>query len=248
MQSRLRFLVLATLIALLCFASTSAALEKTTARISDEHPDDWSRASTSCQVVYYNICTGWIWVWSSWTAEDRLGTWFSSCCPGGFGNHQLIDTFVYFPQGSPSGYGFTGTMDVFTADAQGCPTGAPLESSPFLPTSGWNSVSWAANPVDVSAGDFVVALTTGNTTIGNPMQIATDHPTAGPTGPPACGTCFPTTRTARSFYYGTPSSPICPGSSLSDGLCDAAFLWDVDVSCATAVETQSWGKIKDLYR
>lgn len=247
MQSRLRFLVLATLAALPLLTSTAAALEKTSARFSDLREDDWKRTSTSCQIVYYNLCTGWIWVWSQWEGTDRFGVWFSSCCPGNFETHQLLDSFIYFRTGSPSGYGFTGALDVWTADAQGCPTGAPLHTEPFLPTDGWNQISWYANPIDVSGSDFVVTVTTGNYTGGNPMTVATDHPSAGPTGPTACGTCFPTTRVNRSFYYGTASSPNCPGVALPD-ICAPAFLWDVDLACTTPVETRSWGRIKELYK
>lgn len=249
MLSRSRRSALAALVALPCLVSTSAALEKTSARFTGDTRDDWARATTSCQVAYYNQCNGWIWVWSGWKETETFGVWFSPCCPGGFGGHQLLDAFLFFQAESPSGYGFTGTLDVWTADAQGCPTGPPLRTTPFLPTSGWNQVSFAGNPVDVSAGDFVVSMTTGNYTIGNPMGAVTDHPAAGATGPAACGLCYPSPRTTRSFYYGLATEPfLCPGLPMDDELCSAEFLWDVTVACVSAVEGRSWGRIKELYR
>jgi hypothetical protein len=251
MQYRLRFPVfLASLIIVLCSAPAGTALEKTSVRFTDEPREDWNRASTSCQVAYYNLCNGWIWVWSGWDAGDTFGVWFSGCCPGGFGTRSLLDTFLFFQQEAPSGYGFTGTLDVWNADGQGCPVAPPLRSTPFLPTSNWNQVSFAGSPVDVSAGDFVITVTTGNYTIGNPSGIASDHPAAGSTGPAACGLCYPTTRATRSFYYGSSSGPfLCPGSPLFDNVCNAELLWDVDIRCSTtAVDGRSWGQIKKLYR
>jgi len=248
MLSRPRSLVLATTITLVSLAAPGEALEKTSARYAGDARENWNRATTSCQVAYYNICTGWVWVWSGWDPTDTFGVWFSPCCPGGSGGQLLTDTFVFFYAAPPSGYGFTGTLDVWAADGQGCPTGPPLRTTPFLPTSSWNQVSFAGSPVDVSGGDFVVTMTTGAAGIGNPTAIATDHPVAGGTGPAACGTCFPSTRVTRSFYYGTATSPLCPGSPFSDSLCDAELLWDVDLTCTTAVENRSWGRIKELYR
>jgi hypothetical protein len=248
-MSRTRSLVLAASIALVCAASPGAALEKTSARYTGEARDEWVRASTSCQVAYYNLCTGWIWVWSGWDPEERFGVSFAPCCPGGFGQHELTRAFLFFQQGPPAGYGFTGTLDVWLADGQGCPSGGALRTSPFLPTSSWNEVDFTGNPVNVFGGDFVVTYTTGNPMVGDPTAAVTDHPAAGATGPAACGLCYPTTRTARSFYYGSASAPLCPGSPFTDLSCDAELLWDVEVLCTTtAVEGRSWGRIKELYR
>ncbi|HMB71304.1 MAG TPA: hypothetical protein VKU85_18485 [bacterium] len=248
-MSRIRSLVVAASLALFCLASPGAALEKSSARYSGDVRDEWVRASTSCQVAYYNLCTGWVWLWEGWEAESRMGVWFTPCCPGGFGTHLLTKTFLFFQKGPPAGYGFTGTLDVWTADAQGCPTGAALRTSAFLPTSSWNEVDLTGNPVDVSGGDFVVTYTLGAPITGDPTAIVTDHPAAGATGPAACGVCFPTTRSSRSYYYGLAGSPLCPGSPFSDVTCDAELLWDVNVLCTTtAVEGRSWGRLKELYR
>jgi hypothetical protein len=235
-------------VATACLAPPSGALEKVSVPGPDGARDGWVRATTSCQVAYYNQCNGWVWVWRGWEETETLGVRFSPCCPGGFGAHQLMDAFLFFQTGAPSGYGFTGTLDVWTADGQGCPTGPPLRSSPFLPATGTNHVDYSANPVDLSAGDFVLTITTGNYTVGNPLGVVTDHPAAGATGPAACGLCYPTTRAVRSFYFGTAASPLCPGETLDDLLCSAELLWDVDLVCATPVEGRSWGRIKELYR
>jgi hypothetical protein len=53
---------------------------------------------------------------------------------------------------------------------------------------------------------------------------------------------------ARSFYYGNPTTLLCPGSRFNDGICDAELLWDVSFACLIPVEESSWGSIKALYR
>jgi len=102
----------------------------------------------------------------------------------------------------------------------------------------------------VSGADFVITYTTNPTAIfGDPMAVPTDHPAAGPTGVASCGVCFPTTRVSHTFYFGTATTPVCPGSTLADELCDAELFLDVSMACATtAVEADSWAKVKQLYR
>jgi hypothetical protein len=51
-----------------------------------------------------------------------------------------------------------------------------------------------------------------------------------------------------SYYYGTATSPLCPGASLTDGIGAVEWLWDCILDCVTPVETKSWGRVKNLYR
>ncbi len=97
------------------------------------------------------------------------------------------------------------------------------------------------------SSNFAVAFRFGPGT-DSPLSIPTDHPLAGPTGPVACGPCYPSTRDSRTFYWGPTGTPLCPGSPLNDGLCDAQFLWDASMQCVVSVESSSWGAIKGLYR
>jgi len=244
MDSRLRLVVLVIAIAILGLPAPGSALEKAVARVTADH-DGWRSAGTSstCLIDYYNLCNGWIWVWSGWAPNDQVGVSFTNCCASGLAA-EAADSFVFFLTGAPSGYGFTGTIDLWNADASHCPTGPSLASQPLLPLSNWNGVVFGNVAV---AQNFAVTFTF-SAAIGNPAELATDHPDSGPTGPVACGTCYPTTRENRSFYYGTPASPLCPGSPFNDGICDAQFLWDATVHCVTSVEPTSWASIKGLYR
>ena len=68
-------------------------------------------------------------------------------------------------------------------------------------------------------------------------------------GAASCGRSSPpSTRTIHSFYYGVPTSILCPGSTLNDGVCDSEFLWDATFCATTAVQPTSWGSVKALYR
>jgi hypothetical protein len=245
MNTRLRFLSLAALIAVLLVPSSGLALEKATARMTDIEPDGTWRGSSTCSVSYYNTCTGWIWQWNGWSPSDQLGTTFNACCPGGTA---VTGAQIYAWTGSPSGYGFTGSMDLFNADGDLCPTGAALASVPLLPVSGWNAAAFGGGSgVPVAGSNFSVVVTMG-TGSSNPVAFVTDHPAAGPTGPAACGSCFPTTRAAHSFYWGTPTTPVCPGSPLFDGICDAELFSFATMICTTPVESSTWGQVKNLYR
>lgn len=243
MRSLIRVLVATSLLVVFVSAPT-LALEKSVRRFTDtEHGDAW-RGSAPCSLVYYNTCTGWIWVWNGWAPNDRFGVAFDSCCP--VGNQTSVGaTFAYFASGAPAGYGFTGALDVYDADAQGCPTGSSLASAPLLPAAGWNTYDFLGTVVPDAS--FLIMFTNG-AGAANPMAIGTEHPAAGPTGAAACGTCYPSNRTNHSFWWGVPASPYCPGQPMNDGVCDAQFLWDVSVGCAVATEQTTWGSMKNLYR
>lgn len=231
------------LVAMLVFATSSFALEKTAARMTDDGRGDWT-AGNSCSVVYYNYCTGWVWVWSGWGPGECLGVCFDSCC----NNAGTLDVnWMYVWTGAPTGYGFTGTISVSDADNKCCPTQAIFATQVYLPVSGWNLYVWG---IPVGAG-FVIQACHGVSAFPNPTAYATDHPAAGPTGPVACGTCYPTTRVNHSYQYGPATTPLCPGATFNDGICDAQLMWDIAMSnCGgpISIEDESWSKIKALYR
>jgi hypothetical protein len=77
--------------------------------------------------------------------------------------------------------------------------------------------------------------------------LATDHPYAGPTGPVACGACFPSDRTAHSYHWLVGAGP-CAGEKIYDGLCDVEFMADAQLSCPVHTREETWGRIKTLYR
>jgi len=233
------------LAATLCLATSSMALEKRGQTFDDSRSDDWN-AAASCLIRYYNTCTGWLWIWSPWNDGDRIGQVVNTCCPSGQGS-ALLQTALLHYSGGPAGYGFTGTVAIYNADANNCPTGAAIGSQPILPGNATFSVNaWGGLPVP---NKFIILETISDALgFSTPVLVPTEHPAAGPTGPAACGTCYPTNRVNRSFAYGPASAPVCPGSAFNDGVCDAQLLWEAVISCVVSVEETSWGSIKNLYR
>jgi hypothetical protein len=229
------------LTAMLVLATSGLALEKSTAQLTDGRGnDDWA-AGTTCSVSYYNTCTGWLWVWSGWSPTDIVGMTLDACCEG---NASLVATNLYCWSGAPTGYGFTGTVSI-SSSAAGCPAGV-LASQPMLPASGNNVNLWGLP----GGSQLVVTYQHANSAL-DPIAWGSDHPAAGPTGPASCGSCFPSTRTIHSFYYGNATTALCPGSSLNDGVCDAEWLlWAASFSCepVVSVDDASWGSVKNLYR
>jgi len=239
-----RFFVTAfVLSAVLALAASGFALERVSRRVSDDaRAGDWA-ARCTCSIIYYNFCTGWMWLFS-FDEPVSIGVCFHACCgwpPGPEWGGALGSSWHYFATSGVAGYGFTGTVDVVAADANGCPVGAPIASQNLLPVAGWNGLLWGA----VVPVKFIVRF--GTAVVPNYAYV-TDHPLAGPTGPTACGTCYPTTRVNHSFLYTYGPYVFCPGSTFFDGLCEAQLYWDSLLSCCVGVEPQSWGRIKSLYR
>ncbi|MFN8179251.1 MAG: hypothetical protein U0167_15070 [bacterium] len=223
--------------AALAMTANGFALEKRSVN-DTATPQGWSSAST-CAIVYYNRCTLWSWAWGGFGAGDRYGVCANACCAG-----SVVQTQNRVFTAAPSGYGFTGTVSVKAADANCCPTGAVLGSQPWLPTGPFDVHNWNI-PVP---SRFCLIYTFGPSGEG-PARIGTDHPAAGPTGPAACGYCYPTTRVNHSFYWGTANTPVCPGSTFFDGICDAQARIDIFMTCACcAIDPQSWSHIKNFYR
>lgn len=237
------FLVVIGLVPALLFSTAASALEKRAVPVTDvpQWADDWN-AGGSCSVSYFNICTGWSWLWSGWDPFDTVGVCYESCCD----TPSFLSVTSHFTwTAAPSGYGFTGVVKVLSDDNEDCCPDLTIATQTWLAgQSSWNTLFWG---VPVSS-HFIVQYQFGPGTITNPTEHVTDHPAYGPTGPDACGTCYPTTRTNHSFYFGTKDAPLCPGSALNDGVCDAQFLDSALTACPLSVEERSLAQIKNLYR
>jgi hypothetical protein len=259
MRSRDLFRTIAPCAAMLV-ASDALALEKTAARMTDgADRGSWSQCVTTCTIRYYNFCTGWVWLWQNLGPDARFGMWFQtsgiSDVPG------RLNVSWQHVTGAPSGYGYTGMLSIHPADSHGCPVDPPLYSQPWLPPmgAGWSAVAWGGPQVPLGEPGWILLTTTGAAS-GSPVGLWTDRPSGGPTGPVACGTCYPTGRVGHSFYYGTTDSPLCPGERLSDGACSVELLWEVSgtieecttcsvaTSAGASLESSSWARVKALYR
>jgi hypothetical protein len=241
-----RHAVIALALAILCRAPSAHALEKAAPVPADPGPAPWDGAP-SCKVSYYNICNGY--VKAQWPLQygERVGVSFGACCPEAV----LAGTSHYVMWPQPTGYGYTGSVDVFEADGQDCPTGPALASQPFVPTGfyQWYTLAWSVPVPD----RFVVVVNAGSRDPASPstLGLASDVPEAIPYGngfPEACGLCYPATRENRSYSWGVPSNPLCPGEPFpGETTCAPQLLWTARLLCPVPVERMSWGRIKALY-
>jgi len=231
------------------FSADSEALEKNARLIDvDREENAWNLGCTF-RMSYYNICTGWVWAWSGWEPGNQfgmsLGPLYEAC-----DNHFFYYSYVFALDLAPPGYGYTGTLALYNSNSSACTVGEPLSVRPFLADEFVVPVEWlgSAHPYQYAA----IVMTVGPTP-GNPMSLLTDRPAAGPTGPNACGTCYPANRVGHSFFYEGLGGTLCPSSPFNDGVCDAELLWDTyaigfSLDSTVNVEGASWGKIKALYR
>ncbi len=232
--------------AVLASAPSALALERVSVPVS-ESPDhgDWA-ASARCTLSYFNACTGWMWTWSGWLHTERVAMTIDTCCPEN-ASARLTSASLYAWHGAPSGYGFTGTLSVYQLDSAGC-LATPLGAQPLLPSTGDNITSWS---LTAHGRDLALVYEHAGATSPDPTVWVSDHPAAGPTGPAACGTCYPSVRVGHGYLFGVANSPLCPGSVLHDGVCAAEWRWGAEFSCAdggVAVSPRSWSAIKSLYR
>lgn len=238
---RLPFRHLPMAAALWFVALPAPALERAPSRrVNADAHDSWSGSSTET-IRYYNICTGWVWLWPFGNEDDRIGVVFDAGFSGA-----LNVTWVLTYSGAPVGWGYTGTIAVHAVDGDDCPVDPPLVSQRYIPpvTNAWTPVAWGGTPVPPR---FAVVITSPSP-LGMPGSIASDHPGSGPTGPMACGVCYPSTRVTHSYDWGVKTEQRCPGDPLFDGFCNAELMLDASVRGAVSLESDSWGHIKALYR
>jgi hypothetical protein len=213
-----------------------AALEKTSARVRDPDFSDWSNGNT-CAISYYNTCTGWSWIWSAWHPGDLAGVFFERCC-----KQAILEESLHLLTGSNNyGYGGTGTISVMASDSAGNAVGPPIESH-YIYTLNYDTV-WHPVQWGVSVPEYFL-LQMSWTYDGSSDRYWSDHPAAGPTGPPAVGVCYPSTRAPHTLG----SRGGSPWQPLNDGTGNVEFMWVANLVCPVHVEDRSWGSIKALYR
>jgi hypothetical protein len=220
-----------------------SALEKVPSRAPSARAEAWKSAMSSPWVSYHNTCTGWVWVWSGFEDQARFGVHYT---PPNLTD--LTESYLFFARSTPSGYGYTGSSSIHALDEENCPIEPAIETVPFLPEEGWNQFVWEG----YCSVPFVHLVTLGSSSEPGepiPVEVVTDRPAPGPTGPIACGTCYPTTRQTHSYLYGTVGSPLCPGATFFDGFCDAELIAMAGFEgIPVSVKSASWGSIRALYR
>ncbi|MCA9750831.1 MAG: hypothetical protein KC591_01455 [Gemmatimonadetes bacterium] len=236
---------LAALVVLLGLTASSArALEHGLTRESYPAPEplnDWQR-SGAMTVSYYNLCTGWSWVWNTFFyPNDSWGVMFD--VPDG--SDQLLGHWEFMAYDS-FGRGYVLTT---VGRVQGGVVDSVLAYQSYYPSRGWNYYTWEA-PIsgEIAIYSFISAFG------GNSPGLVTDRPAIGPDGSgPACGTCYPIDREVHSRYSFTSRNPFPNGLTFEDGSgCHAELVYEaVFASSATdapEVESLSWGRLRRMFR
>lgn len=231
-------------------SSTGYALEKTKTlsqvpETIDRDPGPWG-ATDYCTLSYYNICAGWIYVWSGWSPSDVAGIEVnpSECPPKAEECASVLGAWVFFLDGYPS-YGFTASGAAFKqGDQPGHLGKATHLGAPAEYYDGWNFID--LNNAHVRGGGVVAVH------FENPgtLSLVTDGRPQACTNGCLQGCPLP----ARSYYYGSLATGNFSGSPFnatapSGNTSDTDLLIDVIVCCLgpTAVEPSSWGSIKAMY-
>jgi hypothetical protein len=181
---------------------------------------------------YYNLCSGYIWVYD-FSPRDAVGVRFDDGCisPG----HHVERGITYFRNVSP---GYNQTIDVFLdADTNndGCPDYPIFGPTRIDPGLRWNCSELGATCIPV--GLPAVILRTVQVSSISP-RFATDTGISCDQGSP------------HSYVYFDHIDGCDPWRTISPtGRDDNLLYWLVmDSGCLTSTQSGSWGRIKGLYR
>ncbi len=198
----------------------------------------------NCSIIYYNLCSGWIWLYSGFAAGDEVGVIFDlvgDCgkLPGAI----ICNTqgFWYWRFTSPK-RGFTVSYNLFEADSIGCKVGASLGSlANSDPVERWNLLPG----LGCVSGNMAVISATFDA--GTLPYLGTDDNESNAAGGPNCLGIG--AGTGNSVYYGRPSrTQYCPPLYFSDGIGPVDFMMDASWYSITATEDASWGDVKSLFK
>jgi hypothetical protein len=197
-----------------------------------------NRNGTCANLRYYNQCSAYIWIYSGIPANDAYGTRFDGPCLAS--PAQLIKRAITYYRATVPAYGQT--VDVFLdrdSNNDGCRDGVIAADLGLDPGERWNCSNFHVC-VPVQAGQSVIVRSVKRGS--NAPNWSTDGPYSSVCDPVGL---------ARSFYY--PATGGClPWSQVGPTGRNDNFLThliiDNDVTCVTANENATWGRIKGLFQ
>lgn len=183
---------------------------------------------------YYNLCSGYIWVFGGFLEGEGAGTRFegSAVAPG----NSIDRAVTYFRDVMP---GYRQTVDVFLdsdSDGDGSPDTRLASSAGIDPGLRWNC--WEVGNLCIPEGSrgVIVRFEHGG---GTAPTAATDggfRPRCEPFGTP------------HSFYYGIGAATALPWVGPT-GRHDNFLIWlMVDRGCSAGRGAAAWDQLKALYR
>ncbi len=201
-----------------------------------------SQTGTCANYHWYNVCSGYIWLYTRWERGEAAGMRF-----GGLENPCVIPgnrvkrVITYFRDVFP---GYSGCYDPnpnveVTLDADfnndGCPDQTIATTGCFDPSLRWN------------CADFNVVIPPGvSSLIVRQIKRGSMIEPAFATDGPYSQVCDPA-GVARSYYYGINGSACIPWIGPT-GRHDNFLSWLIVDGTVTATKTTTWGQIKGLFR
>ncbi len=202
---------------------------------------------------WYNVCSGYIWVYSMET-DEAVGVLFGGPTQPCVAPGNIVKRSITYFRNVNSCYSNVNVYLDRDNEGDGCPDGVLATNLNFDPGLRWNCSNFN---VTIPAGVSHVIVRQSRTEI---VYDCCDHgcrpepcrPCPPPnenrfaTDGPYSQICEPLGAT-RSFYYGVNTSACVPWVGPT-GRHDNFLTWLIVDSGPTAVEKTSWGSIKGLYR
>ena len=209
-------------------------------------PHSTGGATGFCSIVYYDLCSGWLWTYSGWALGDEPGVAFdlpNDC--GKLPGEECTNTgFWWYWRYTIPTYGFTVSYDLYELDVNFCKAGPSLGNiSGYDPVERWNfhyglgavTSDWAALIASYDSGSL--------------PRFCTDNNNANFAAPLACpGYAIGPIQT---YYWGGPTTQYCPPQYFADGYGAVDCLMDAGWDCqpsGTSTEDASWSGVKSLFR
>ena len=228
----------------LAFAGGAVADISKTAIQEAVLPHSEGGATGYCSISYYNLCSGWLWIFSGWAYGDMAGVVFD--LPGDCGKlpgESCTNThFWWYWRYTLPTRGYAVSYDLYEVDTEMCLTTSVGSIAYHAPIERWNYYDGLGTVTGDKAA--IVATWIGGTL----PYLPTEHNTENAAAPIACPGFVPDI--GRSYRWGNEyTSVYCPPYHIAhdnyvDIIMDAGF----DCETPTSTEETSWGGIKDLFR
>jgi len=216
-------------------------IERIAERMADGVHPDMAGINEGCSIAYYNLCSGWIWLWAMGGYEDEAGVVFDLVADCGKAPGDLCTNigFWWYWRYTAPGYCFTITYSLFEVDSEYCKVGSAIGILPNQdPVERWNYYPGLGSTVS----DLVSI--TGSLDCGTLPMTVTDATARND----AAG-CNPPPLIHHSVYYGGYETKYCPPHYFADDVGYVNILMDASFSCGTtSTERTSWTSIKSLFR
>ncbi|MFH1681475.1 MAG: hypothetical protein ABIH26_12655 [Candidatus Eisenbacteria bacterium] len=201
-------------------------------------------ATGTCSIIYYNMCSGWLWTWSGWLAGDEVGVVFDmpTDCGKIPGEPCTNTVFWWYWRYTTPGWGYTVTYNMYDATAQYCKTGPSYGTATQDPTERWNYNLGLGGP---SLSDLITLTATWDK--GGLPRLGTDNNNKNYMAPVACPGF--TVGPIRTVYFGGLTTQYCPPQYLADNWGPVQCLMDAEFFCGDiGTQESSWTGVKSLFR